>query len=405
MEIWLSDKKIFELAEEFGTPLYVYNEKVLRKSCKDMRGLLPNKNFHVSYSIKANSNIELLKIVKEEGLCADAMSMGEIYVLEKAGFKSQEIFFVPNNVSQNEMKFAIDRNILISADSLSQLDMVGRLNKGGEVALRFNPSTGIGHHDKVVTAGKSTKFGIQTSYIDEAKKLLKKYDLKLKGINQHLGSLVLKKEPYLSGTLELLNIAKQFDNLSFIDFGGGFGVPYKESEARLDLKDLSAGLDKLITEFLKEYKNKDIMFRIQPGRYIPAECGILLGTVHALKTNYGTEYVGTDIGFNVLMRPVLYDSYHEIHVIKKKGGKKKKKTYTIVGNICETGDIIAKDRSLQEIDEDDIIAVLTAGAYGYSMSSNYNLRLRPAEVLIQADGSYWLIRERETLEDLIRNSV
>ncbi|MCL1901825.1 MAG: diaminopimelate decarboxylase [Firmicutes bacterium] len=402
---WLNDKKIFELAEEFGTPLYVYDESILRKSCKDMLGLLPGKNFHVSYSVKANSNIELLKIIKEEKISADAMSPGEIHVLLKAGFKSSEIFFIPNNVSEEEMRYALDRNILISADSLSQLDLIGRINAGGEVALRFNPSAGLGHHEKVVTAGKNTKFGIQTSYINEVKNLLKKYNLKLKGINQHLGSLVLEKEPYLEGAKELLNIAKQFPGLSFIDFGGGFGVPYRENEKRLSLKDLSEGLDKLVTGFLKEYDNKNVMFKIEPGRYITAECGILLGTVNTLKTNYDTEYVGTDIGFNVLLRPALYDSYHAIHIAKKKTGKGLKETYTIVGNICETGDIIAKDRELEKIDEGDIIAVLTAGAYGYSMSSNYNCRLRPAEVLINADGTHRLIRKRETFEDLLRNFV
>ena len=403
--IKLSDEKIFELAKEFGTPLYVYDEKTLRKSCRDMRELLPNKNFRVSYSAKANSNIELMKIIRDEDIDADAMSPGEIYMQQLAGFNSQQIFFIPNNVSADEMRYAIDRDIMISVDSLSQLEMYGKINPGGSIAVRFNPGSGLGHHDKVVTAGKKTKFGIQTAQIDEVKELLKKYKLRLTGINQHLGSFVLTKEPYLTGVKELLNIAKQFPGLSVIDFGGGFGIPYKKTDIRLDLSDLSEGLDEMLTEFLKCYDNKDVMFRIEPGRYIVAECGILLGTVHTVKNNYDTEYIGTDLGFNVLMRPVLYDSYHEVHAVKKTGLNNQVKPRTIVGNICESGDIIAENRELPQIDEGDILIVQAAGAYGFSMSSNYNSRLRPAEVLINSDGTHRLIRRRETFEDLTITSV
>jgi len=398
--IWISDEKIFELANEYGTPLYVYDEKNLRKSCREMRGLLPDKNFRVSYSAKANSNIELMKIIRDEDIDVDAMSPGEIHIQQLAGFTNEQIFFIPNNVSVEEMQYAIDRDILISVDSLSQLELFGKINPGGKVAVRFNPSAGLGHHDKVVTAGKNTKFGVQTTQIDEVKELLKKYSLRLEGINQHLGSFVLTKEPYLKGVRELLDIAGQFPGLSFIDFGGGFGVPYSDNDQRLDLADLSAGMDKLLTAFLIGYDNKDVLFRIEPGRYITAECGILLGTAHCIKQNHDTVYIGTDLGFNVLMRPVLYDSYHVVHVAKKNGSTGFIKSQTIVGNICESGDIIAKDRSLPQIEEGDIVVIQSAGAYGFSMSSNYNCRLRPAEVLINTDGSHRLIRRRETYKDL-----
>ena len=332
--IWISDEKIFELANEYGTPLYVYDEKILRKSCREMRGLLPGKNFRVSYSAKANSNIELMKIIRDEDIDVDAMSPGEIHMQQLAGFTDEQIFFIPNNVSAEEMQYAIDRNILISVDSLSQLELYGKANPGGKIAVRFNPSAGLGHHDKVVTAGKNTKFGVQTTQIDEVKELLKKYSLCLEGINQHLGSFVLTKEPYLKGVKELLDIAGQFPGLSFIDFGGGFGVPYSDSDQRLDLADLSAGMDKLLTLFLTGYGNKDVLFRIEPGRYIAAECGILLGKAHCVKQNHDIVYIGTDLGFNVLMRPVLYDSYHAVHVAKKNGSTGFIKLQTIVGNIC-----------------------------------------------------------------------
>lgn len=193
--------------------------------------------------------------------------------------------------------------------------------------------------------------------------------------------------------------------LNSFDMGGGFGVPYHEGECRLDLKELSEKLNAVLDEFLKDYDNKDVIFKIEPGRYIPAECGVLLGEVYSVKENYGTTYVGTDLGFNVLMRPVLYDSYHAITIIKSNKSENGKEVATIVGNICESGDIIANEREMRKVSEGDIVAVGNAGAYGFSMSSNYNCRLKPAEVLIDKDGNDRLIRRRDTIEDLIRNFV
>ncbi|MDR2525997.1 MAG: diaminopimelate decarboxylase [Oscillospiraceae bacterium] len=402
----IGGRDILELAREYGTPLYVYDETTLRKRCAEMRGLLPGRNFRVSYSAKANSNLELMKIVRSEGLDADAMSPGEIYTQQLAGWESSQILFIPNNVAPEEMRFALDRGIRISVDSLSQLEMLGKLCPGGAVAVRFNPSKGLGHHEKVVTAGKKTKFGVETAKIPEVKAILAQYNLRLVGVTQHLGSLVLTKEPYLAGARELLATAQQFPGLEFIDFGGGFGVPYKEGESRLNLAELSAALDGLIAAFLREYENKNVQFRTEPGRYVPAECGILIGRIHSIKENYETAYIGTDLGFNTLMRPVLYDSYHTVTLAKANPAQDAQaRRYTIVGNICESGDIIAGDRALPEAEEGDLIVVETAGAYGYAMTSNYNCRLRPAEVLVQSNGAARLIRRRDTLEALVRGSV
>lgn len=394
------------LVEEYGSPLYVYSESILRERCREMKNLVTYPYFTPNYSIKANSNLELLKIAQEEGLHADAMSPGEIHVLLAAGFKPEKLFYIGNNVSEDEMMFAIERGVTVSVDSLSQLRMYGRLNSGGKVAVRFNPGVGAGHHEKVVTAGKKTKFGIDLALVNDVKDILKEYDLKLIGINQHIGSLFMEGEPYLEGVKSLLTAAEQFDDLDFVDMGGGFGIPYhkQEGQARLKIKDLGSRLDKLLTEWTDKY-GKKITFKIEPGRYISAECGILLGTVNAVKQNYNTTYVGTDLGFNVLVRPAMYDSHHDIEVYRKGELVKDEnlKAVTVVGNICESGDIIAKDRKLPEIIEGDILGIMDAGAYGYSMSSNYNNRLRPAEVLIKTDGNAVLIRRRDTLEDLMRN--
>lgn len=403
--MFLSDDKVFELIKKYGSPLYVYDERILRKSCREMHNLLPKKNLRVNYSAKANSNIEILKIVRDEDIDVDAMSPGEIYVQKLAGYNADRIFYIGNNVSKEEMQYAINEKALVSVDSLAQLESFGQINPGGDVAVRFNPGIGTGHHQKVVTAGKKTKFGVQKDFIPQVKAILEKYNLNLVGIDQHIGSLFLEPDAYIKGVESLLEIATQFSGLKFIDMGGGFGVPYHEGECRLDLKELSEKLNAVLDEFLKDYDNKDVIFKIEPGRYIPAECGVLLGEVYSVKENYGTTYVGTDLGFNVLMRPVLYDSYHAITIIKSNKSENGKEVATIVGNICESGDIIANEREMRKVSEGDIVAVGNAGAYGFSMSSNYNCRLKPAEVLIDKDGNDRLIRRRDTIEDLIRNFV
>lgn len=392
-----------DLVKQYGSPVYVYSEDIFRARCREMKSLVTYPNFHVNYSVKANTNLTLLKIANEEGLHVDAMSPGEIYIEEAAGFTPDKIFFISNNVSAEEMKFAVERGITISVDSLSQLKLLGEINPGGKVAVRLNPGVGAGHHEKVVTGGKKTKFAIQPEAIDEIKALVKQYDLKLVGINQHIGSLFLEPESYIAGVQSALHLAKQFDDLEFIDLGGGFGIPYNKGlESRLDLKSLGAALDKLFYEFSEQY-GKMVTFKIEPGRYIVAESGTLLGTVHAIKEQYGIKYAGTDLGFNVLQRPVMYDSYHEVQVFPADDSFRAEETVTIVGNICESGDILAKDRILPAIKESDVLAVLDAGAYGFAMASNYNQRLRPAEILIRENGEVVVIRRRDTLEDLMRN--
>ena len=408
-----NEKKFFgntnpvQLSEKYKTPLFVYNENILRKSCRELKSLISYPNFTVNYSLKANSNLELIKIVRSEGLRVDAMSPGEIYLNIMAGYKPEEILYISNNVDEDEFRYAINAGVNISVDSVSQLEKFGKINPGGRVAFRLNPGVGAGHHEKVTTAGRKTKFGIEMNSIPEVKRILKEYNLKLIGINQHIGSLFMDSEAYLKSTASILSIARQFDDLEFIDLGGGFGIPYNKQsdQPRLDLNELGGKLSDVIHSWVTEY-GKDIEFKIEPGRYIVAESCILLGEVNAIKTNYNIKYIGTNLGFNVLIRPVMYDSHHDIEIYREDGTPSlKEETVNIVGNICETGDVIAKDRKLPEIIEKDILGVLDSGAYGYSMSSNYNSRLRPAEVLIESDGNPRIIRRRDTLDDLVRNFI
>lgn len=399
-----------ELIQKYGSPLYVYNEAILRKRCREIKAISNYPKFQANYSVKANGNLTLLRIIREEGFCADAMSPGEIYVEEMAGFEPQEILFISNNVSPEEMRFAIDRNILISVDSLSQLEQYGRLNCGGKICVRFNPMVGAGHNAKVITGGKNTKFGVDPAAIPEVKAILEKYQLKLIGINQHIGSLFLEGTEYLQGMQAALAVARQFTDLEFIDFGGGFGIPYQkqDKQSRLDLKALGHQIHQIFIDYATEC-GRELTFKIEPGRYLVAECGILLGSVTAVKSNFGMHYLGTDLGFNILQRPILYGSYHDLELYRPQTGEyldknnaKELTTYQVVGNICESGDILAENRLLPTAQTGDILTVLDAGAYGYCMASNYNNRLRPAEVLITTDGRDILIRRRDSLQDLVR---
>ncbi|MBO6158522.1 MAG: diaminopimelate decarboxylase [Firmicutes bacterium] len=398
-----------ELADTYATPLYVYNERVFRTRCREMKNLVTYPNFTVHYSVKANSNLTLLKIAREEGLHVDAMSPGEIYVEEKAGFLPEEIFYISNNVSIEEMAYAVERGICVSLDSISQLRRFAAHFPGASVSLRINTGIGAGHSEKVVTGGKKTKFAIPEDQLNEAVKICREASLRLKALNQHIGSFFLDGEIYLEGVKALLAAAEKVPGLELIDLGGGFGMPYDEkTQKRLDLSSLGRSLDQLFADFSKKYaalypesNGKEISFAIEPGRYISAESCVLLGRVHAIKENAGHLYCGTDIGFNVLMRPVLYDSYHKIETWPVRENAPVL-SYTVVGNICESGDILAKDRELPQMEENDLVIVCDAGAYGYSMASNYNNRLRPAEVLIGEDDQVRLIRRRDTLEDLVR---
>ena len=396
------------LAETYGSPLYVYNENILRQRCRDMMGLCTYPHFAVNYAMKANTNIHIMSIAREEGLRVDVSSQGEAFAAFAAGYTAGEMMFIVNNASPQELQYAISHGMTVSVDSLSQLETYGKLNfsgKSGKICLRFNPGIGGGHHEKVITGGDGTKFGIMPEYIPQVRELLTKYNLQLVGTNHHIGSQNWG-DLYLQGVAELLAIAKQFPNLEFIDLGGGFAIPYhkQDGEQPMDLQKLGKSLDKFMHDFAASY-GKPVTFIIEPGRYIAAECGVLLGTVHSLKNCGQARYAGTDLGFSVFARTTLYDAHHDIEIYCKSGAPLGGETeiVNIVGNQCESGDYIAKERRLPLLQEGDILAVLDAGAYGYSMTSQYNHRQRPAEILIQQDGSIKQIRRRDTFEEMLKN--
>ncbi|MCR4695677.1 MAG: diaminopimelate decarboxylase [Lachnospiraceae bacterium] len=393
-----------DIASKYGTPTYVYNEETIRKCMREVANVITKYPYRANYSMKANSNLTILKMALEEGLNADAMSEGEMRLLIKAGFPSDRIFFVPNNVDKSELQFAIDHDIMVSLDSLDQLDLFGSLNPGGKCSVRINPGVGAGHHEKVVTAGKKTKFGVAEEDVDKIFEIAKKHNLKIAEINQHVGSQYLDPEPFLQAVENFLRIADKFDDLEYIDFGGGYGIPYHklDDEARFDMASFTERFTALLDVYVEKHKDNIPLFKSEPGRYCVAEGGVILGRVHATKQNAGKRYAGTDIGMNVLARPTLYDSYHDIEVLHngKAVSRDTLEEVSVTGNICESGDLLCKERPLAHIETGDLVCVLDAGAYGYSMSSSYNTRPRAAEVLITKDGKDKLIRRRETYDDL-----
>ena len=400
-------KKHLEALKEYGSPLYIYDFDILKERCeqmksfkeeleKDMNGIKVN----IHYSPKANNNPAILKVVKENGLYVDCMSPLELSINKKCDFKNDEILYVCNNIDKEEMKLIHDSNILICLDSISQVETWGTLFPNTNIMIRINPGTiGVGHNKKVITSGKETKFGVCEKNIREVLETTKKYNLNIIGIHQHLGSLFLddKVEEYLAGVKAGLRIVKEyFENIEIVDLGGGFGVPYKKTEQPLNLNTLANKLKKELMEFVEEYPSvKEFKFEI--GRYIPCEAGILVGTVNAIKYENDTYWIGTDLGMNQLVRPSMYDSYHEISLLSPRTTKEVKAN--ICGNICESGDIMGKDRLLNIPKVEDIILVHNAGAYGYSMSSNYTGRPRPAEVMLY-DDKVELIRKKETISDM-----
>lgn len=402
-----------ELLKEYGSPLYVLHEDILNRQCEKMKAFenellssLPNDiKISMHYAIKSNNNPAVLKAVQKYGLKVDSMSPTELYINERCGFNSEDILYVCNNIDAEEMKVVHNRGILICLDSISQVDTWGKMFPGTSIMVRINPGVvGVGHSEKVITSGNSTKFGICEDNLPELFKVCQTHNLRIIGTHQHLGSLFLndKIDNYIAGVHAGLDIIKKyFKDLEIIDLGGGFGVPYKPGETDLSLSEVANKLGPVLNEFISEYPSVK-EFKFEPGRYIPCEAEMLIGTVTAVKHEYGTWWIGTDIGMNQLVRPSMYDSYHEIALPFSNG---ESVHANFCGNICESGDILGKDRLVNLPKVGDPVVVYNAGAYGYSMASNYTGRERPAEVMIKTSGETTLIRKRESIKDLTNNII
>ncbi len=403
-QLYIGEIQATELVKKYGSPLYVYEEETIRKRFNELKEGIPYSRLRIYYACKANTNPHIMKILREEGAYVDVLSPGEIMMAIKAGFKADQIMFTSTSVTNDDMKFAIDKGIMVNCDSLSQLERYGKLNPNSKASIRINPDVGAGHHGHVITGGPESKFGIYFDKVDEAKKIAKKHGLKIVGIHHHIGSGILEKEKFMLAINVLLKTAKQFEGLEFIDFGGGLGIPYKPEQQRLDIKTLGKQLTDTFERFCKEY-GKELMLFIEPGRYLVAEAGFLLCTVNTLKETPNHRFAGVDTGFNQLIRPAMYGSYHKIIVANNAESAQKEKI-AIAGNICESGDVFTRDengiadRELPAIKEGDVLAICNAGAYGFSMSSNYNSRQRPMEILVNGKDSR-VIRKKEDFDYLM----
>lgn len=407
---------LFDLLKKYGSPLYVYDYEILRDRCNkiknfsdDLHNGLPNDiKVSMHYSTKANSNPAILKAVAQSGLNVDCMSPFELEIDLKSGFSPDKMLYVCNNISGEEMKFVHDNGILICLDSISQVETWGKIFPGTDIMVRINPGTqGVGHSEKVITSGKATKFGISEENLPQLFEVTKKYNLHIVGTHQHLGSLFLndKIDDYIAGVRAGINIVKKyFKDIKIVDLGGGFGVPYSPDESPLDLSLVASKLLPVLKDFVLEYPSVK-EFKFEPGRYIPCESGSLIGTVTAIKHENGTWWICTDIGMNQLVRPSMYGSHHEIKLFYQNDNVNRKTiTANFCGNVCESGDILGKNRVVKLPEVGDLVVVANAGAYGYSMASNYTGRPRPAEIMI-INGEDKIIRNRETISSLMENIV
>jgi diaminopimelate decarboxylase len=385
-----------ELARTYGTPLYVYDEAVLRQRCRDVRAAIPLPGVEVLYALKANSNAEILRVILSEGLGADAVSIGEVLFARRVGFPREMISFNGNNVGDDELRAVVAEGVHVCVDGLSQLDRLARLGCRGGVAIRLNPDIGAGHHGHVITGGPDAKFGIAPEELPAALDAARRHGLAIDGIQQHIGSGILDVDVFLLAVDALLEAAATVPSLRYVDFGGGIGIPSRPGERPFDVADLARRITPRLARF-REKLSREIAFRLEPGRFVVAECGSLLVRVTAVKRTKEHVFVGTDSGFNHLVRPILYGAWHRVENLTNPDGRTE--VVRVAGNVCESGDLFAIDRPLPEAREDDLLAIRDAGAYGYSMASSYNLRPRPAEVMI-AGGRHRLVRRRETHDDL-----
>ena len=395
-----------DLAEAFDTPLYVIGESRIRENYRRLYTALTRnyEKIRVYYAAKANTNLSVLKILEKEGACLDAVSPGEVFMALTAGFTPERILFTGTSVRNDELKFLADSNVNVNVDSQSQLERLLKIKVPEIISVRVNPEVGAGHHDHCITAGKNSKFGLWENNAVNAYKRAKEAGIERFGIHMHVGSGVLDATPFILALDKLLSVAKRVHDevgltFEFVDMGGGIGVPYKPEDKPLDLDILSEKVLSLFKSRVDEYDLGDPFFCVEPGRYLVCDASILLTRVNTVKVTPFKRYVGVDAGFNTLVRPNMYGSYHHV-LLANKLDAPEEETYDVAGPVCESGDLLARDRRLPHIEEGDLLAILNAGAYGYAMSSQYNSRPRAAEVLIK-DNKCVVIRERETLDDLM----
>ncbi|WMI65641.1 diaminopimelate decarboxylase [Aestuariibaculum sp. YM273] len=395
------ENQLLKIAEDFGSPVYVYDaEKIEAQYNRLTNAFSGVKKLKLNYAVKALSNISILKLFNKLGSGIDTVSLQEIELGLKAGFKPQQIIFTPNGVSLAEIEEAAKLGVEINIDNLSILEQFGTKHPNVPVCIRINPHIMAGGNANISVGHIDSKFGISIHQIPHILRIVENTGMTINGIHMHTGSDILDIEVFLYASEILFDTAKQFKNLEFIDFGSGFKVPYKEGDIETNIEELGKKLTAKFNAFCKEY-GKDLTLAFEPGKFLVSESGYFLTKVNAVKQTTSTVFAQVDSGFNHLIRPMFYGSHHDIINISNPNGSER--FYTVVGYICET-DTFGSNRRIKEISEGDVLCFKNAGAYCFSMASNYNSRFRPAEVLWYNNEAH-LIRKRETFDDIIKNQI
>ncbi len=390
---------LLSLVKKYDSPLYVYDAKTIETQYKRITNAFSSvKKLKINYAVKALSNVSILKLFKQLNSGIDTVSIQEVQLGLKAGFNPKDIIYTPNGVSLEEIEQVAELGVHINIDNLSILEQFGQKYPKTPICIRINPHVMAGGHHKISVGHIDSKFGISIHQVPHIKRIVENTGMHINGIHMHTGSDILDIDTFLRATDILLNTVKEFKTIDFVDFGSGFKVPYKENDIETNIEELGERLGARFNEFCEEY-GRELTLMFEPGKFLVSNAGKFLVSVNVIKQTTSTVFAGIDSGFNHLIRPMMYESYHHITNISNPNGRER--YYTVVGYICET-DTFGSNRRINEITEGDILCFDNAGAYCYSMASNYNSRFRPAEVLIY-NGKDYLIRERENFDDILRN--
>lgn len=397
---------ISDLYMDFDFPLYVYDELTIREKIWDVKDAISYKPFQLRYACKANSNATILNLMKQNDVKIDAVSLGEIKRALAAGFDSKDILYTSEDAKPQTMLDVALREIMFNCSSFEHLENLRMLKQelndmSTDICVRFNLGIGYGHDEKVKTSGLDSKHGFWNGEIFSIKHYIEGLDFKIKGFHTHAGSCfnLEQWEEYID---KALAFSMHFEDLDFINLGGGLPVRYHPNDEEFDIKRFGEILSDKMERFTQIY-GKKLRLELEPGRYLVAESGVLLTQVTALKTTPKYNFAIVDTGFNHLLRPCLYGTYHPITIISEYA--RHKADIVIAGNLCESGDILSmndKVRKLVQPNVQDFIAIGNVGAYGMAMASNYNSYERPAEVLVGVDEKPYLIKERENIEEIIQ---
>lgn len=393
----MSFSPLLSAAQQYGTPLYVYDADKIKEQYGKLTHAFRNSNVVIYYACKALTNIHILRYIKELGSNVDCSSVNEVKLALHAGFPADRILYTSNGIAFDEIEEATSLGVTINIDSLSNLEKFGRrFGHDYPVGIRLRPNILAGGNLKISTGHDRSKFGIPVEDLPAILELVSTYNLQITNLHIHTGSEIKDAEVFVRGIEVLFDLIPYFPELKSVDLGGGFKVPYKEGDGETDMETLGQKVKQAFDEH-PVARNLQIWF--EPGKFMVSDCGFLVTKVNVIKETSATVFAGVDSGFNHLIRPMFYDAYHKIENISNPGGKEH--VYTVVGNICET-DTFAWDRKLPEVREGDLLVFYNAGAYGFEMSSRFNSRYRPAEVMLE-NGQPRLIRRRDNFEDLLRN--